>query len=437
MQNSEDEKISTVQKGDALEDAFYKYLIEQKKSGRLIDGLYKPELCKIYKKKSYYCAERGAYVTFDVVVEVARENVEGPALFIIFECKNYKGNLPEDKVTDFSDKLQRLFKHNAKGALVCGSKLQSGALNLVKKRGLGLIKYDQHGFEYIVQRQAKNLIDASYIQNSIFQSLTDYKSMKFSAYCDGAYYGSFSSFVEGVLKDNTSSTVNKSPSLPYISQEDMEVLTADLLSEISYLDGAVNLIRICDKLSLKLEYIEEPCFDSDRNEVLGEADFEARCIKIYPHSIKNRERFTIAHEIGHFYLGHSDFLGSESVVEKDLFIGEPSHEVNFYRNMEFQANSFASCLLLPKDVLLKRIYEVKKQYDIPLNRYVVYVDNQPCNIKDYMILMDELVSSFEATQTAIEVRLKKLDFLTDSRQGLKKFREMDRYANLNRQHGDF
>ena len=73
------------------------------------------------------------------------------------------------------------------------------------------------------------------------------------------------------------------------------------------------------------------------------------------------------------------------------------------------------CLLLPKGALIKKIYEVKIQYEIPTHSYVVYVDDQPCNINDYNILMNGLVGSFEATKTAIEVRLRKLNLLTDNR----------------------
>lgn len=299
------EGISAVRKGDALEDAFYEYLVGQKKSGKLIDGLYSPELCTIHKKKSYYCHEREADVQFDVVVEVKRKNAEGFALVVVFECKNYLGSVPETEITDFSDKLQRIFKHNVKGILVCSSKVQSGAMNLIQKRGLGLIKYAHHGFEYIVQRQSASPVNSSYVKNSMFQSVNNYKPMKFSAYCDDVFHDSFSSLIGSLLSVGLSNAVDKqSFSLPYISQEDMEVRAANLLSEISYLDGGINLAEICDALSLKLKYMEEPCINADEKEVLGEADFGERCIKIYPHGIRNRERFTLAHEIGHFYLGH-------------------------------------------------------------------------------------------------------------------------------------
>lgn len=417
MQRAEDVKISTVHKGDALEDAFYEYLIGQKESGKLVDGLYQPELCEIHKKKRYYCSEREANVTFDVVIEIKRDNAKGFALVIVFECKNYEGGVPENEVTDFSDKLQRIFKHNVKGALVFSSKLQSGAMNLAKKRGLGLIKYDQCGFEYIVQRQAGRLIDSSYIKNSMFLSANNYKSMKFSAYCDGAFYNSLADLMGSWLGDRESNNSdNQSVSLQYISYEDMEARAANLLSQISYQDGVVNLPKICDSLSLELEYTEETCIDSDGNEVLGEADFVRRCIKIYHHDMRNRGRFTLAHEIGHFYLGHDKFLGSESVVKDDLFIDDQPDANNFYRNMEFQANTFASCLLLPKVPLFKKILEITSLYKIPTHRYFIYVDNQPCNLKDYNLLMNELVGSFEVTKTAIEIRLKKLNFLTDNRE---------------------
>jgi len=410
------EEISAVRKGDSLEDAFYAYLVEQKKSGKLIDGLYSPDLCEIYKKKSYYCNERKAPVQFDVVVEVKRKNADGFALVVVFECKNYEGRLPESQITDFSDKLQRIFRHNVKGVFVCSSQLQSGALNLVKNRGLGLIKYDQHGFEYIVQRQSGSLINSNYIKNSMFQGVNNYKSMKFSAYCDDAFYGSFASLMSSLLSEDLYNAVDKqSACLPYISQKDMEIRADSLLTEVSYLDGEINLAGICDALSLKLEYIEAPCIDANGNEVLGEADFEGRCIKIYPHAIRNRERFTLAHEIGHFYLGHDKFLGSESVIKDDLFIDNELDGGNFYRNMEFQANTFASCLLLPKKTLYKKIYEAKIQYEIPTHSYIFYVDDQPCNRKDYHILMNELVDYFQVSKTAIEIRLKKLNFLTDNR----------------------
>lgn len=371
---------------------------------------------KYTKKKSYYCNEREAPVQFDVVVEVKRENAEGFALVVVFECKNYEGSLPEKEIRDFSDKLHEIFRHNVKGVFVCSSRLQSSAMSLVRKRGLGLIKYDQHGFEYIVQRQARGLIDSTYVKKSMFQSIGNYKSMKFSAFYDDAFYGSFSSLMSGWLGDDLSRAVaNQSVSLPYISQEDMEMRAANLLSEVSYRDGEVNLAGICKALALKLEHMKEPCLDADGNEVLGEADFERRCIKIYPHGIRNRERFTLAHEIGHFYLGHDKFLGSESVVKDDLFIGDQLDARNFYRNMEFQANTFASCLLLPVPVLLKKIFDVKTRHEIPKRRHIFYVDDQPCNIKDYTILINELIEHFQVSKTAVEIRLKKLSFLVDNR----------------------
>ena len=46
--------VSTLEKGNKLEDKFYQYLLAQKRQGDLVFGAYPPKLCKIYKKKKYY-----------------------------------------------------------------------------------------------------------------------------------------------------------------------------------------------------------------------------------------------------------------------------------------------------------------------------------------------------------------------------------------------
>ncbi|MFT6489506.1 MAG: hypothetical protein ACJAXQ_000276 [Parvibaculaceae bacterium] len=43
--------MSTVEKGDKLEDEFYNYLQNQKELGSLVYDAYPAHLCNIYKKK--------------------------------------------------------------------------------------------------------------------------------------------------------------------------------------------------------------------------------------------------------------------------------------------------------------------------------------------------------------------------------------------------
>ncbi len=73
---------------------------------------------------------------------------------------------------------------------------------------------------------------------------------------------------------------------------------------------------------------------------------------------KVRQRFTIAHELGHFLSGHDDLKIVEDGFDKDTI-------------KEKEANSFASELLMPRDLLLADMKGGK--YDIPslAKRYMV------------------------------------------------------------------
>ncbi len=75
---------------------------------------------------------------------------------------------------------------------------------------------------------------------------------------------------------------------------------------------------------------------------------------IYPHENINRERFTLSHEIGHFYLEHGKYICNETVVEQDLFVDYETKSIFNYDRLEYQANVFASALLLPKNHCMHR-----------------------------------------------------------------------------------
>ncbi|HAM87970.1 MAG: hypothetical protein US83_C0001G0088 [Candidatus Falkowbacteria bacterium GW2011_GWC2_38_22] len=78
----------------------------------------------------------------------------------------------------------------------------------------------------------------------------------------------------------------------------------------------------------------------------------------------NRLRFSLAHEMGHFVL-HKDIYGSfkiESLDDFYNFIENISQQT--YRSMEWQAQTFASYLLVPRDMVrsvYKKIYDEVRQ----------------------------------------------------------------------------
>jgi len=120
-------------------------------------------------------------------------------------------------------------------------------------------------------------------------------------------------------------------------------------------------------------------------------------IKIWVNPLKNnlisRERFTIAHELGHLFLHIAP--ENKNAIFKDT---EETLKRNSYWNIkEYEANNFAAQLLMPKDLILKEgkaIIELyKEQYnDLPYQ-------------EDFIKMMAE---KFNVSKLAMKYRLKNL-----------------------------
>jgi len=86
---------------------------------------------------------------------------------------------------------------------------------------------------------------------------------------------------------------------------------------------------------------------------------------------KNRQRFTIAHELGHFILHLDKGKSKEMFVDKDFIIKWRYEKV--YTPSEFkheqEANAFAAALLMPREFLLKELSKAK-YIELPENRLI-------------------------------------------------------------------
>jgi Zn-dependent peptidase ImmA (M78 family) len=69
-----------------------------------------------------------------------------------------------------------------------------------------------------------------------------------------------------------------------------------------------------------------------------------------------RQRFTIAHELGHHVLGHQFESGEHVHVDKGNFISERGpRAADGVDPKEVEANQFAACLLMPSKLLLEKV----------------------------------------------------------------------------------
>lgn len=103
-------------------------------------------------------------------------------------------------------------------------------------------------------------------------------------------------------------------------------------------EAPVKLGAIASDLGVKVVVSDLPLAVSGML-VLDKEDRQSWTIKVNRHEHRNRQRFTIAHEIAHFVL-HRDVIGNELVDD------------TFYRSglserREFEANALAAEILMP------------------------------------------------------------------------------------------
>jgi len=87
-----------------------------------------------------------------------------------------------------------------------------------------------------------------------------------------------------------------------------------------------------------------------------------------------------------------------------------------YERLEYQANTFASELILLFEMFLRKTAEYRRELEIKDKGHgYIFVDDQPCNYGPYNQLLLYLSSYFEVSKQAIEIKYRKNGMLTDQR----------------------
>nr|WP_223215656.1 ImmA/IrrE family metallo-endopeptidase [Agrobacterium deltaense] len=192
--------------------------------------------------------------------------------------------------------------------------------------------------------------------------------------------------------------------------------TETVLSKIDYEAGCVDLAKVCKALGIDLTYSDSAITDADGLQILGTANFDSRTIEIYSHQDGNQKRFTLCHEIGHFFLRHDQYLRSDKILARDLEISDEGENTFNYERLEFQANAFAADLILPYEAFIRALAKYKVELEIKSKSHgYIFVDNQPENLFTYEKLLTLLSIEFEASKQVIEIKLKKMKLLNDQR----------------------
>jgi len=396
------------------------------------------DLCKVFTRKGYYSKDRAKNIIFDISIEVYVPGAKTYSLLILIECKNYNHAVPVDDVEEFFQKMQQVSGANVKGILVTTNSFQESCFNFSSSKGIGLVRYyDSKEIKWELMRSPSALVSLSFAETEWLTALKglttqSYQSRYFDCFCYAAakYTNSLRAFfsnlilvqVEESLKSELAKMIvgvdDNRQLVTYREDSDIEDLTQTVLSKVNYKQGEVSLSTICDYLAetTHLKIIFEPIEKYD-GITLGKLSFNPLEIRIY-RSIHGheREKFTLAHEIGHHFLKHSKYMRGEQIEEADLEVDEPRElGIKDLMRMEWQANYFASCLLLPTKQFAADFFAATGSYGLRDRGFgALFVDEQPCNIQSFFNVTGMLKLKYRVSRQVVKLRLKKLGLLIEA-----------------------
>ena len=422
------EKMSSTALGARLEEQVFEFFKSEVENGNFI---FLPQFCQVFRQKGYYSAKRQSNIIFDVSIEAWLPGAEKYSFLVLIECKNYSHSIPVDDLEEFCSKVEQV--SGGKGILVSPAELQRGALNFAKSSGIGFVRYlSAANLKWVLYRSPSSLLyqsplsQSGLIEQSLLQPKLSSHLYDIYAISGGMFTNSWREVFSSLLGEDAFSALElagviRSSSVDsvveFISKNAIRDVSSRLLDSIGYTGGRVSLEAIArkgqDESGLAIVEIRE------ENSFLGSIDFSSNQIGVYGGltGCDERGRFTLGHELGHFYLNHSQYMLREGCDDSDIDLEDPPKLIiSDVQRLEWQANYFSSCLLLPEENVLESFYTIAGRLGLSDKGYgALYLDDQACNYESYSQVSGYLKRRFGVSRSAVRYRLIELGLLNDVR----------------------
>lgn len=384
-------KFNNQHKGDYFENLVFKKLKELIKN-QDIPGVSRYNEIFLHKQ---YASKTAPDVMLnpDITIEVySNSNKETWSNLLVVECKNHGRKIDNSIYREFVGNLSDYPRSGVRGIMVSSAGFTQQVITLAQSDNIALVVLsEQSDWETIIWRKI----------NSFEQHQFGHKVLTSEASTSYPIVYSGNSFVTvSDLLQECGIPMSKALHIPFMEDNVICKKVEDILQNTKYLIKE-NFIDCCFSLiapNYKFDFVEM------QEDCLGKCDFKEHVITINSSLSKHRQNFTIAHELGHIAL-HS------SIVENLFSIEDRESDKNtiisksIYGRMEYQANTFASYLLMPNIPFMAEVNKLFKENWITTGR--LYHDYQPCNIRDCNVVVGALSSKFNVSQEAVIVRLKR------------------------------
>ncbi len=441
--------MSVKEQADLFEDKVFAYVQRYVASG---ESFLNPKWCQFFQKKRYYSKDRHSEIEVDISVESYSEGATDWSVLLVVECKNYSHSVPVDDVEEFVAKLDQIAGKNVKGAIFSPANFQSGALTYANSKGIALVRMlPENQIEWILRRTpAPVILDQrkEYRESQIVDALTNPNYVGQSEFLFGctatvrstSLTEILNTLLKGLASEHSSEVakepplretteIDPRPDVPFLGQEELETRTARIIDYFQRGGESrkeVDLKKICDYIAdrhkVAFLFDQNLGFDAAGREILGKLAVNPMQIHVSRTLKENshRWRFTVAHEIGHFVLHRnlnlSLIIGTHLETERTQSPTILDDEPNVHGRLEWQANTFASCLLMRSDPVFKVVVNHLKAQEVNnFGHGIVFVDGQACNWRPFLQLVSTLSGQFNVSREAAGYRLAELRILNDQR----------------------
>ena len=335
----------------------------------------------------------------DITIEIYADSSKRTwSNLLVVECKNHKRKIDNSIYREFVGNLTDYPRSGVRGIMISSTGFTQQVITLAQNDNIALaILSEESDWETIVWRQINNFEQNQFKRRVLIgEASTNYPIV---------YYENSFITIPDLLQEYGIS-MSKALHIPFMGDDEICRKVNEILQNTNYLINE-NFIERCFALiatDYRIEHIEM------QEDCLGKCDFKEHVISINSALSEHRQNFTIAHELGHIAL-HS------SAVENLLSIEDRKSDTNAiigkstYGRMEYQANTFASFLLMPDIPFNVEVRKLFKEYRITTGR--LYHDYQPCNIRDCNLVVGALSSKFHVSYEAVIVRLKRANLYTE------------------------
>jgi Zn-dependent peptidase ImmA (M78 family) len=217
--------------------------------------------------------------------------------------------------------------------------------------------------------------------------------------------------------------------IPRLGPTEIEAIATELLSlycpDVLQRPSITPVLVIIDKLKartkLTFEMGDLGLFKGEK--VLGCVNLNTRTLSLDNILIGARRMsllFTAAHEIGHWVIHRHNFRNwklNETEEAGTLIDDEKTLHRLSQRTprewLEYQANVFASCLVMPRSTFMQAVSDQQAEMGISRNLGEVFLTSANYSRKDYHDLRTRLSKVFDVSVTSVGVRIATLKLLRE------------------------